>query len=113
MIQVYHNPRCTKSRECVAFFENHKHEIQIIKYLETPFTVDLLKEIIQKLSISPIELIRTKEKLWIENYKNTTFTDDQLIEIMVNYPVLIERPIAVNGNKAVIARPLDKIKMII
>ena len=55
----------------------------------------------------------SKEKLWLEKFKSNTYTDDQLIEVMVANPILIERPIAVNGNKAVIARPLDKIKTII
>jgi arsenate reductase len=83
-------------------------EFEIIKYLETPPTFDELEALIGKLGINPIELIRKKEKLWIEKFKNKTFTPNELIEIMVSNPILIERPIVINGNKAMIARPIEK-----
>jgi arsenate reductase len=108
MIQIYHNSRCSKSRECLILLENLGVEFEIIKYLETPPTFDELEALIGKLGINPIELIRKKEKLWIEKFKNKTFTPNELIEIMVSNPILIERPIVINGNKAVIARPIEK-----
>ena len=83
-------------------------EFEIIKYLETPISYEELEEIIKKLGINPIDLIRKKEKLWLENFKNKMFTAKELIQIMVSNPILIERPIVVNGNKAVIARPIEK-----
>lgn len=113
MIQIYHNPRCGKSRECLAFLEDSNKEFEAIKYLDTIPTFDELKIIIAKLNIKPIELVRQKEKVWIENFKKTTMTDDQIIQAMISNPILIERPIVINGNKAVIARPLEKIKAII
>jgi arsenate reductase len=88
-------------------------EFEIIKYLETPPTFDELEALIEKLKINPIELIRKKEKLWIENFKNKEFTFNELIQIMVLNPILIERPIVINGNKAVIARPIEKISEIL
>jgi arsenate reductase len=88
-------------------------EFEIIKYLETPPTFDELEALIGKLGINPIELIRKKEKLWIENFKNKEFTAKELIQIMVSNPILIERPIVVNGNKAVVARPVEKISEIL
>jgi len=113
MIQIYHNSRCTKSRECLAFLENSGQKYEIIKYLEDVPTYDELKEIIQKLGIKPIELVRRKEKIWIENFKDKPLTDDEIIQAMISNPILIERPIVINGNKALIARPLDKISAIL
>ena len=113
MITIYHNPRCGKSRECLAFVTNSKEAFEVVKYLENPLNFNQLEEIIKKLNIKPIELIRTKESVWIENYKGKKLSDKEIIQAIVDYPILMERPIAVKGNKAVIARPLDKIKEII
>lgn len=113
MIQIYHNSRCSKSRECLNLLEHSGVEFEIIKYLETPPTFDELEALIGKLGINPIELIRKKEKLWLENFKNKVFTSKELIQIMVSNPILIERPIVVNGNKAVVARPVEKISEIL
>lgn len=113
MITIYHNPRCTKSRECLAFLEKSNHEFEVIKYLETKFTAETLSQIIKKLKIKPLELVRTKEKIWIENYKGKLLSDNEIIEVMVENPSLIERPIAVYKDKAIIARPLEKIQEIL
>lgn len=107
MIQIYHNSRCTKSRECLAFLENSGKEYEVVKYLENVPTFEELSTIITKLGIQPIELVRRKEKIWIENFKDKTLSNNQIIEAMVLNPILIERPIVVNGDKAVIARPLE------
>ena len=107
MIQVYHNPRCTKSRECLAFLEETGKEYEIEKYLENIPTYEELKGIIEKLNIKPIELVRRKEKIWTENFKDKILSDEEIIQAMISNPTLIERPIVINGNKAVIARPLE------
>lgn len=108
MIQIYHNSRCGKSRECLAFLEDSGKEYEVIKYLENVPSFDELKGIINKLGIKPIELVRQKEKIWIENFKNKSMSDDEIIQTMISNPILIERPIVINGDKAVIARPLAK-----
>ena len=108
MIQIYHNSRCGKSRDCLAFLEDSGKEYEVIKYLENVPTFDELKSIIEKLNIKPIELVRQKEKIWLENFKNNIMSDDEIIQAMVANPILIERPIVINGDKAVIARPLEK-----
>jgi arsenate reductase len=113
MIQIYHNSRCSKSRQCLSLLENSGVEFKIVKYLENPPTFQQLEAIIKKLDINPIELIRKKEKLWIEKFKNKGFTPNELIEIMVSNPILIERPIVINGNKAVIARPIERISEVL
>jgi len=107
MIQIYHNSRCSKSRQCLSLIENSGKKFEIIKYLENPPTIAELTVLISKLGIEPIDLVRKKEKLWIENYKNKAITPKELIEIMTENPILIERPIVFNRNKAVIARPIE------
>ena len=113
MITIYHNPRCTKSREGLCEIENLNQPFEIRKYLDEPFTEKELKEVIKKLNIKPIELVRTKESIWIENYKGKDLTDNQIIDALLENPKLIERPIIVNGDKAVIARPKEKINEIL
>lgn len=109
MIRILHNNRCGKSRNCLAFLEESKQEFEVINYLETVPTQKELKEIIEKLNIEPLALVRQKEKIWVENYKGKTFSNDQIIEIMVTNPILIERPIVIDGNKAIIGREIQKV----
>jgi arsenate reductase len=113
MLTIYHNPRCSKSREGVCFLEENKIAFNTIKYLDENITKEELITILNKLDYSPIQLVRTKEKLWVDSYKNKELSDDAIIEIMVNNPKLIERPIVINGDKAVVARPTEKIKEIL
>lgn len=113
MIQIYHNSRCSKSRECLAFLQNSEKSFEIINYLQTPPTFEELKNIISKLNIKPIELVRQKEKIWIDNFKKSNLTDEAIIHAMIEHPSLIERPIVINNDKAVIARPLEKVNEIL
>ncbi|MEP6802923.1 MAG: arsenate reductase (glutaredoxin) [Flavobacterium sp.] len=106
MIQIYHNPRCGKSRNCLAFIEQKNEEFEIIPYLtETPNFKEL-KELLEKLNLQPIQLVRVKEKIWIENYKGRELTNDQVIQAMTDNPILIERPIVIKDGKAIIGRDL-------
>lgn len=107
MIQLFHNSRCGKSRNCLAFIENSKKEFEIIKYLENPPTIEELTIILKKLNFKPIELVRQKESIWIEKYKNKSMTDKEIVKAMAENPILIERPIIIDGDKAYIARDLD------
>ncbi len=113
MITVYHNPKCSKSREGVCFLEEIKMPYQVVKYIDEGITFDELKNVLKKLNYKPIELVRTKEKIWIENYKDKNLTDIEIINAMVENPKLIERPIVINDDKAVVARPTEKIKEIL
>lgn len=109
MIQIYHNPRCGKSRNCLAFIDQTNQEYEIIPYLtETP-SFSELKELLEKLNLHPNELVRTKEKIWIENYKEKTLTNDEIIQAMTDNPILIERPIVIKDGKAIVGRDLDKV----
>ena len=112
MITIYHNPRCSKSRECTLFFETSGRDVAIVNYMKTPFTNTTLSEVITHLAVNPIELVRTNEKIWKESYKGKKLSDAAIIKAMVCDPKLILRPIVVHGKKAVIARPLDRVNEI-
>lgn len=109
MITIYHNPRCTKSREGLQILENSGKEFEIVKYLDEPISKEKLKEIITLLGIKPIELVRKNEAIWKSDYKGKQLSDDAIITAMVNNPKLIERPIVINGKKATIGRPPTQI----
>lgn len=105
MTTIYHNPRCSKSRETLQLLEENGAEFQIIRYLDTPPTKSELEQVISFLGIKPLDLVRTQEKEWKENFKDKTLSDDEIIDAMLRFPRLIERPIVVSGNKAAIGRP--------
>lgn len=113
MITIYHNPRCRKSREGLEILESSGKSFEIVKYLDEPLNKDTLQTIINKLGIVPIDLVRKNEAIWKSDYKGKDLSDNDIIEAMVNNPKLIERPIVVNGNKAVVGRPPENIKNII
>ncbi|MGO4905157.1 arsenate reductase family protein [Flavobacterium sp. W20_MBD1_R3] len=113
MIQIYHNSRCGKSRNCLTLIENSKKDVEVIHYLINPPSCEELSTILQKLNMKPIELIRQKEKIWIENFKDNSLNDKQIIETMVSHPILIERPIVIMGNNAIIGRDLQKVEVFI
>lgn len=109
MTTIYHNPRCSKSRETLQLLEDRGESLEIIRYLDTPPTKEELEQIIQLLGIKPIDLVRTKETEWVENFKGQELSDAEVIEAMAKYPRLIERPIVVKGNKAAVGRPPSKV----
>ncbi len=109
MLHILHNPRCGKSRDCQAFVTDLKVPFEIINYLENPLSADDLKALIKKLGIKPIELVRQKEIIWIENYKDKKLTPAGIINAMAKYPILIERPIVIDGNRAIIGRDAEKL----
>jgi len=113
MIKIYHNPRCTKSRQGIAVLQEAKVAFEVIKYLDTPLNENELEEILDTLKISPIQLVRKNEAVWKEQFKGKELSDNQIIAAMVKFPKLIERPIIINDNKAVIGRPSEKISEII
>lgn len=113
MITIYHNPRCTKSRQGLEVLEKSGKKFQIVKYLEDLPTEKELTEIISLLGIKPIDLVRKNEIVWKENYKGKTLSDKDIIKAMIENPKLIERPIVINGNQAVIGRPTESILEII
>src|SRR5690606_22978976 len=112
-IKIYHNPRCSKSREGLQWVENSGEEFEVVEYLKKPLNQKELKEILQNLGIQPLDLVRKKENVWLENFKDKNLSDEEIIEAILQFPVLLERPIVLKGNKAVIGRPPVLIKDIL
>jgi arsenate reductase (glutaredoxin) len=113
MIKIFHNNRCSKSRCGLELLENSGKPFEIIKYIEDTLSTNELKDIVRLLGIKPINLVRKNEAIWKTEFKNKPLTDDQIIDAMIKNPKLIERPIVINGNKAVIGRPTESILDII
>ncbi|MDB5227886.1 MAG: hypothetical protein JWN78_2079 [Bacteroidota bacterium] len=109
MITIYHNNRCSTSRCALGFLEESGKKFHTVKYLEDVPTIEELKDILKKLKIKPHDLIRTKEPVYIEKYKGKNLSDEEWIKAMHDNPILIERPIIINRNKAVIGRPPEKV----
>lgn len=106
---IYHNTRCSKSRQAVCFLDELDGKYEVVEYLKTPPTFEELKDLVRKLGIRPEELLRKTEPEFKENYAGKTLTDKQCLMAMVRFPQLIERPIVVKGEKAVVARPTERI----
>lgn len=109
MIKLYHNPRCGKSRQGLAIIEQSGKPFEVIKYLENSPNTEELRQLLDKLQVKPLELIRQKESVWIKEFKGKDLTDEDLIAAMATHPILIERPIIIRGNTAIIGRPTEKI----
>ena len=107
--KIYHNPRCSKSRQTLALLEKETTEFKIIEYLKNPLSFDEIKEIIEKLAIKPIDLVRKNEQIWKDNYKGKEMTDIEIINTIERNPKLIERPIVINEKQGIIGRPPEKV----
>lgn len=104
-MKIYNNLNCSKCRESLCLLEEQGIEVEVINYLEIPPNKEELKGIIQKLGIQPLDLIRQKERVFQENYAGKTLTDEAWIQAMIDHPILIERPILIDEEKAIIGRP--------
>ena len=110
-MKIYHNPRCGKSRQTLALIEDAGIEPEVIEYLKTPPTAEELDAILKKLKIEPQELMRKGEAIYKElNLAERDLTRDEAIAVMLEHPKLIERPIVVQGRKAVLGRPPENVK---
>ena len=104
-MKIYHNPRCGKSRQTLALLEEKGKSPEIIRYLDIPPTRVELQDILQKLGISAEALVRKKEKLFKDNFKGKEFDEEGWLNLLLENPKLMERPIVINGDKAAIGRP--------
>ena len=110
VITLYHNPRCSKSRQTLELLEQNKVKFTIIEYLKTPPTHQQLDSILRGLNMHPRELIRKGQSEYKQlNLDNEELCRDQLIEAMISSPILIERPILVVGNEVAIGRPPENV----
>lgn len=108
-LTIYHNPRCSKSREACSILENKGVEFDTVEYLKTPLDQKQIKALLKLLRVKAEEIVRKSEPIYIENFADKKLTETQWIKILAQNPILIERPIIVKGNKAIIGRPTEKV----
>ena len=109
-IQIWHNPRCSKSRAALELLQNKNINSSVLKYLEQTPSKEQLKDVLKKLNIKASQLLRTSEDIYKELDLENINDEEKLIDIMVLNPILIERPIIIKGDIAVIARPIEKLE---
>lgn len=112
-MKILHNPRCRKSREGLQILQEQNEAFEVVEYLKTPLNKSEIKDLLTKLGISPLELVRTGESVWKENFKGRDLSDEEIITAMAEHPKLIERPVVIKGEKAVIGRPPEKIRTLL
>ena len=110
MIEIFHNNRCSKSRCALQYLEDSKIEFKIVHYLQDLPSVEELNILIKKLGLKPIDFVRKNESIYKEQFKNGSYSDEEWLQILHEFPILIERPIVIQGNKAIIARPPELVK---
>ncbi|MCD6354928.1 MAG: arsenate reductase (glutaredoxin), partial [Prolixibacteraceae bacterium] len=113
IMKIYHNPRCAKSRAGLQYLEEKGYDIEIVKYLTGGISEEELRNIISKTGEKPFAFVRTQEKEYKENFKGKEISDDEWIKILAENPRLLQRPIVVNGSKAVLANPPENIEKIV
>ena len=107
--RLYHNPRCSKSRQALELLRQHETEPEIILYLDSPPSITELRDLLTKLAFRASDLLRKGESIYKEKVKPYDLTEQDLLALMVEYPKLIERPIAVCGKRAVLGRPPENV----
>jgi len=108
-MKIYHNPRCLKSRQTLKIIKKKTSKFEIIEYIKNKITFDEITKLLAKLNMKPLEIVRTQESIWKENYKTKDMSDNEIINVLAKYPKLIERPIVENNNKAIIGRPPENV----
>lgn len=112
-MKIYHNPRCAKSRQTLSIIREAGEEPEIIEYLKTPLTEEELTDIFKKLNL-PIEyLIRKGEEVYKMEYKGKELTDEEWIKALVSHPKMLERPIVINEDKAILGRPPENVNQLL
>ena len=108
-MKIYHNSRCRKSRQTLTLIQENGITPEIIEYLNSSISTSELASLLEMLNIKPIQLVRKTEQIWKENFKGKDLSDDEIVNVMVEYPKLIERPIVVEKGKAIIGRPPENV----
>jgi len=104
-IIIYHNNQCTKSREALSILKDAGKDFKIVEYMKNVQSTNEIKDLLNKLGVSALELMRKGEKDYLENVKGKTLSENELVDLLSKFPKLIERPIVIKGNKAIIGRP--------
>lgn len=112
-LKVYHNPRCSKSRQALQYLDEKGLAYEVKKYLDEPLTKSEIKTLLNKIGIPADELLRKGEKFYKENLKGKEWSEEEIIDFMLREPKLIERPIIERGEQAVIGRPTEAINKLL
>lgn len=112
-MKIYHNPRCSKSRQTLSIIEDAGKEVEIIDYQKNPISEEELHEVFEKLNLPIIYLIRTGEDIYKSEFKDKTLSDDEWIKALIKYPKMMERPIVVNDDEAVLGRPPENVNKLL
>ena len=112
-VTIWHNPRCSKSRQTLQLLQDRGTEFSVFEYLKSPPTIEQINEVLTKLDLEPKDIIRKTEATYREQELATVESNEELVEAMRNYPILIERPIVINGDKAAIGRPPEAVLAIL
>ena len=108
-MKIYHNPKCSKSRATLKYINEKGVSVDIVEYLKHPPTKQELQSILEKLKMAPIDIIRVGELLWKEHYANRELSPEQVLDAIVKNPILLERPIVIDGDRAIIGRPPENV----
>lgn len=108
-VRIYHNPRCSKSREALALLRERGIEPQIVEYLTHPPSAAQLEALIAKLGMKPEALVRKGEAIYKEKFAGKSLSDAEWLEALATHPILIERPIAIKDSRAVVGRPPERV----
>ena len=109
MVTIYHNNRCSKSRQTLDLLREKGEELQVVEYLKDTPSAEELKSVLRKLDLKPEQVLRKGEQVYKDTFAGKNFTDEEWLQIMVKNPILIERPIVVKGDKAAIGRPPESV----
>lgn len=112
-MKVYHNPRCTKSREALKYLDDKGVSYEVVEYMKDPLRPEEIEDMLDALGMSAMDLIRTNEAEWKDNFKGKELDEDELILAMIEYPKLMQRPVVMSADKAVVARPADEIDKVL
>ena len=112
-MKFYHNPRCSTSRNALQMLKDKGVEPELVLYMSEPLLPEELQDLLDKLDMDALDLIRTKEKIWKEEFADKELSEDELIFCMIEHPQLMERPILENGDHARVGRPAEKVLEII
>ena len=112
-MKIYHNPRCSKSRQTLNMIREANREVEIVEYLKTPPTEDELRDILHKLNLPVDYLIRKGEEIYKTEFKDKELTEDEWIAALVEHPKMLERPIVVNGDQAILGRPPENVQKLL
>jgi len=112
-MKIYHNPRCRKSREVVQYLNEKGLLFEIVEYMKEEISETKMKLLLNKLNMTAMQLIRKKEKVWKEKFKDKKLTQDQIINLLCTHPKLMERPIIESKNIAVVGRPKENVDQLI